>query len=167
MQASDPKDSDGETRKTAHWKVVETHHATYPDPIAFDAGDVVRLTGREDIWDGYRWQWAIAPDGREGWIPDSLANCAGPAGTSFVASTPLFRDGAYLHSRRPAAGRADNAWLGMGAQQLRRGRLGALEEPDAYFRSTQTRRWSELTTSSPSPTRRRSGLPLAGQKTPD
>ncbi len=53
-------------------EVREGWTASYADPIRLGAGEAVRLTGREDIWDGYRWLWAIAPDGREGWVPDTL-----------------------------------------------------------------------------------------------
>ena len=51
--------------------VVRAHAATYPDPIAVRCGDTLRLTGREEIWDGHRWLWAIAHN-REGWVPSDL-----------------------------------------------------------------------------------------------
>ncbi len=53
--------------------VRESHNASYADPIAVGAGEPLTLTGREDDWDGHRWLWAVAPDGREGWVPDDLA----------------------------------------------------------------------------------------------
>lgn len=53
-------------------RVIADWSATYPDPITLSKDDPVTLTGREDIWDGYRWLWAAAPDGREGWVPDAL-----------------------------------------------------------------------------------------------
>jgi len=54
-------------------RVVKTAHtASYADPIRLAAGAEFALTGREDIWDGHRWLWAVAEDGREGWIPDNL-----------------------------------------------------------------------------------------------
>ena len=52
--------------------LIEAHKASYGDPIAVPRGAPLRLTGREDLWDGQRWLWARAPDGREGWVPDSL-----------------------------------------------------------------------------------------------
>lgn len=52
--------------------VVLAHVASYADPIRLLKGDAIVLSGRSDIWDGHRWLWAIAPDGREGWIPDDL-----------------------------------------------------------------------------------------------
>jgi len=51
---------------------LENHDASYADPIEVAKGAVVSLTGREDNWDGHRWLWAIADDGREGWVPDDL-----------------------------------------------------------------------------------------------
>lgn len=53
--------------------VIADHDASYEDPIAFGAGDVVTLSGQTDLWDGHRWLWARAADGREGWIPDDIA----------------------------------------------------------------------------------------------
>ena len=47
------------------------HAASYADPIKVAKGQRVTLTGREDIWDGHRWLWAVSEDGREGWVPDS------------------------------------------------------------------------------------------------
>lgn len=35
-------------------------------------GEPLSLSRREDTWDGHRWLWAIAEDGREGWVPDDL-----------------------------------------------------------------------------------------------
>lgn len=46
--------------------------ATYADPVRIAGGEVLVLTGREEVWDGHRWLWARAPDGREGWVPDTL-----------------------------------------------------------------------------------------------
>ncbi|MCM2477807.1 hypothetical protein HGO38_30640 [Rhizobium sp. CG5] len=54
--------------------VVKDHNATYPDPIAVKAGDIVTLSGRTDIWDGHTWLWAEGPDGKAGWVPDSLVS---------------------------------------------------------------------------------------------
>lgn len=45
--------------------------AQYTDPIRFAAGEPVRLTGKEDAWEGrpeWRWLWAIDAAGREGWM---------------------------------------------------------------------------------------------------
>ena len=52
--------------------VLENHHASYAEPNKVAKGAVLSLTGREDVWDGHRWLWAIADDGREGWVPDDL-----------------------------------------------------------------------------------------------
>ena len=52
--------------------VLEKHDASYAEPIEVAKGAVLSLTGREEVWDGHRWLWAIAEDGREGWVPDDL-----------------------------------------------------------------------------------------------
>jgi hypothetical protein len=52
--------------------VLENHDASYAEPIEVAKGAVLSLTGREDVWDGHRWLWAVAEDGREGWVPDDL-----------------------------------------------------------------------------------------------
>jgi hypothetical protein len=53
-------------------RLTGEHRARYGDPLAVSQGEPLTLTGREDIWEGHRWLWAVAPDGREGWVPDSL-----------------------------------------------------------------------------------------------
>ena len=53
-------------------RVTRNWTATYHDPISIRRGEPVTLTGREDMWHGHRWLWAVARDGREGWVPDSL-----------------------------------------------------------------------------------------------
>ena len=53
------------------------HTASYADPIALRAGEPLTLSGREDVWEGHRWLWAVAVDGREGWVPDSLPRASG------------------------------------------------------------------------------------------
>ena len=62
------------TRRT----VRAAHTASYSDPIEVAAGQSLTQTGRDDVWDCHRWLWAVASDGREGWIPDSLVS---PPGT--------------------------------------------------------------------------------------
>ncbi len=52
--------------------VLESHNASYADPIKVAKGEFLSLTGREDVWGGHRWLWAVADDGREGWVPDDL-----------------------------------------------------------------------------------------------
>jgi SH3-like domain-containing protein len=54
--------------------VLENHTASYADPIEVTKGAPISLTGREDTWDGHRWLWAVADDGREGWVPDDLVS---------------------------------------------------------------------------------------------
>jgi len=52
--------------------VLKCHNASYEDPIKVATGERLTPTGRQEIWDGHRWLWAIAEDGREGWVPDDL-----------------------------------------------------------------------------------------------
>ncbi|QDL92728.1 hypothetical protein FDP22_13610 [Paroceanicella profunda] len=52
--------------------VIADHAAIYPDPVRVERGAVLVLDGREDIWDGHRWLWATDPEGRAGWVPDTL-----------------------------------------------------------------------------------------------
>ncbi|GGM05240.1 hypothetical protein GCM10011534_28810 [Pseudooceanicola nanhaiensis] len=59
--------------------------ASYADPIRLRAGEAPRLSGREDIWDGHRWLWAVAEDGREGWVPDTLVSPEGRAVREYSA----------------------------------------------------------------------------------
>jgi len=54
------------------WKVIADHQAIYPNPISIKQDDRITLSGRDDVWDGHRWLWAIANDSREGWVPDDL-----------------------------------------------------------------------------------------------
>ena len=56
----------------AQCTVLKPHTASYADPIRVTKGERVRLTGREELWDGHLWLWAVAEDGRGGWMPDSL-----------------------------------------------------------------------------------------------
>lgn len=51
---------------------LESHTASYADPIVVKAGDAMRLTGESERWDGHLWLWASGPDGRAGWVPDTL-----------------------------------------------------------------------------------------------
>lgn len=57
--------------------VIHAHQASYTNPIHVAAGDVLSLSGGEDLWEGHRWLWALATDGREGWVPADLPCCRG------------------------------------------------------------------------------------------
>lgn len=57
--------------------VLQSHKASYSDPIRLAKGGILRLTGRQELWDGHRWLWAVAEDGKEGWVPDTLIAGAG------------------------------------------------------------------------------------------
>ncbi|MEM8550932.1 MAG: hypothetical protein AAGF45_01015 [Pseudomonadota bacterium] len=60
--------------------VTRPHVPQYVDPIVVRAGTELKLNGEVDVWDGHRWLWAAAPDGREGWVPDTLP-VSTPSGT--------------------------------------------------------------------------------------
>lgn len=53
-------------------RVTQCHSATYADPISVKAGDLILLTGKTDEWDGHAWLWAEGPDGKTGWVPDTI-----------------------------------------------------------------------------------------------
>ena len=53
-------------------RVTSPWTPSYPDPVRARVGEALALSDRHDIWQGHRWIWAIAPDGREGWVPDDL-----------------------------------------------------------------------------------------------
>jgi len=59
--------------------------ASYADPVRVRAGAPLTLSGREDIWDGHRWLWARAADGRAGWVPDTLVSPEGRAVRAYSA----------------------------------------------------------------------------------
>jgi len=49
--------------------VLESHNASYAEPIKVAKDAFLSLTGRDDVRDGQRWLWAAADDGREDWAP--------------------------------------------------------------------------------------------------
>lgn len=57
-----------------HYDVILAWQATYSEPIQVEVGGRVRLTDREDDWEGHTWLWAISDAGLEGWIPDSIVH---------------------------------------------------------------------------------------------
>ncbi len=57
--------------------VTADHEMSYPDPIAFEAGEAIVLTDRNELWDGHLFHWARAADGREGWVPDGITRAVG------------------------------------------------------------------------------------------
>ncbi|TKT74822.1 hypothetical protein XW59_022920 [Aquamicrobium sp. LC103] len=52
--------------------VIRDHAASYADPVVLNAGDPIRLTGEKEVWDGHAWLWAEGPDGKAGWVPDTI-----------------------------------------------------------------------------------------------
>ncbi len=58
-------------------RVIRDYTAQYDDPIRLAAGERLTLTGKTDQWEGnvaWVWRWAIAADGREGWVPAELVD---------------------------------------------------------------------------------------------
>ena len=47
--------------------VIADYRAQYPDPIRFDAGEIVQLGERDQEWPAF--VWTRAADGRAGWAP--------------------------------------------------------------------------------------------------
>lgn len=71
-------------------RVTADHKASYSDPIAVAAADPLMLTLRKDRWDGHLWLWAVGPDGRAGWVPESLV--CWRAGTAVAAEDYTARE---------------------------------------------------------------------------
>ena len=64
-----------------HLTIARAYTAQYPDPIRFSAGEMLTLTGKIDTWDDHAewlWLWAVAPDGREGWVPAEVVDVPDP-----------------------------------------------------------------------------------------
>ena len=52
------------------WQTVTTaYRPQYSDPIAVTVGDSVRFVDRADDGEYAGWKWAVANDGRAGWVP--------------------------------------------------------------------------------------------------
>ncbi len=68
----------GQEPQGATRRVLCEHRASYPNPVTLAKGEVLRLSGRSELWDGYLWLWAVDGSGREGWVPDSLPDNEGP-----------------------------------------------------------------------------------------
>jgi methylated-DNA-[protein]-cysteine S-methyltransferase len=52
------------------WRhVVTTHRPQYSEPIAVEVGESVRFEDRVDDGEFPGWKWAVARDGRGGWVP--------------------------------------------------------------------------------------------------
>ncbi len=63
------------------WRPVLRSYATqYPDPIDVAVGESVRFVDRSDDGEYAGWKWAIAGDGRQGWVPQSYFSVNAAAG---------------------------------------------------------------------------------------
>ncbi len=60
---------------------IRDYVAQYGNPIQLAAGECMTLIDRTDLWEGnahWVWRWAIAADGREGWVPAELVEQIAP-----------------------------------------------------------------------------------------
>lgn len=102
--SSKPEDMRRARRRPARATAAWTR--SYDDPIQVTAGERVRFTGTTDVWDGRTWLWALARDGREGWLPDWLCDAAGlvridyDAGELTVAEGEVVEASAEQHGWR-------------------------------------------------------------------
>lgn len=63
-----------------HYRVIRDYAAQYGDPIRLAAGERLTLSDRTDQWEGnaeWVWRWAVAADGREGWVPAEIVEPLG------------------------------------------------------------------------------------------
>lgn len=49
---------------------VSAHEPSYDDPIFVRIGDQLETFERDNAWPG--WIWCRHPDGRSGWVPESI-----------------------------------------------------------------------------------------------
>lgn len=85
-------------------KVIEEWERVYEEPIAFAKGDPIELTGREDDWEGHRWVWAKAQDGKQGWVPDRFIDKDGIAKRAYSAHELSCQVGEVLDELQNAHG---------------------------------------------------------------
>ncbi len=52
-------------------RVLSAWQPQYPDPIAVEVGDLVRFIDRVDDGEFPGWKFAVASDGRAGWVPQA------------------------------------------------------------------------------------------------
>ena len=58
-----------------HRIAIRGHDPYYENPIRVQKGDIISLSGRTLAWEGEKdqtWLWAIATDGRAGWVGEDL-----------------------------------------------------------------------------------------------
>jgi len=60
------------------YRAVRPWQVVYSDPIRGAAGDRLALGRRDDEYPG--WVWAMAADGRAGWVPESWLRVEGASG---------------------------------------------------------------------------------------
>ena len=63
-------------------RVVVAYQTPYLEPIELEAGEIVRLGGRDEEYPG--WIWTKAKSGREGWAPASIFEADASAESAIV-----------------------------------------------------------------------------------
>lgn len=79
----DTQERPGEDMPRWRGRVIAAHEASYPDPIAFRAGEPLAVGGRTGTWDGHAdwvWLWCTDPRGKSGWVPQRYIAIQGDAG---------------------------------------------------------------------------------------
>lgn len=61
---------------TRQVRVKTAHQSNYPQPIAFFAGEEVRVGRRDEEFRG--WIWTTVAAGNSGWAPEELLDITGP-----------------------------------------------------------------------------------------
>ena len=107
--------------------VTRAHAASSPDANRLRAGDRMIVGRRDTTWPEY--VWCTAPDGREGWVPESLLRSAEAPG-------PAAAFGADGAAPQPDAGRVALALRDYDARELTVAagvRLEAFEEAGGWL----------------------------------
>lgn len=65
------------------WRLVTGSYAPqYADPVAIESGAQVRFVARSDDGEFPGWRWAVAADGRAGWVPQAWFRVNGDSGVA-------------------------------------------------------------------------------------
>ena len=74
---------DLEQRRGLPWRQVRAAYAPqYADPVAVEVGAHVRFQARADDGEFPGWRWAVAADGRGGWVPEAWFRVDGDRGVA-------------------------------------------------------------------------------------
>jgi SH3-like domain-containing protein len=80
---------------------ASTYEAAYPDPIKLKTGDKVLVGHADEEYPG--WTWCTAPDGKRGWVPQSLLDGNSISG-DYEATELNVREGEELTLERELNG---------------------------------------------------------------